>query len=83
MPYLDILWNDEAGGNADKVAQHGLTKDDVTDVFDDPTEKTRSRSSGLPLWKGFTRDGRYVSVVFQWIDRTTVLPITAFMPEEE
>ena len=83
MPYLDVLWNDEPGGNADKIAQHGLTKDDVIDVFDDPRVKTRSRSSGLPLWKGYTRDGRLVTVVFEWIDQVSVMPITAFSGDEE
>lgn len=83
MPYYFIQWDDRPGRNADKIAQHGLTKDDVEDVLFDPVLKQRSRTTGHPMWSGFTGSGRWVSVVFMWIDAVTMLPITAFPPEEE
>ena len=82
MPHFEFIWDDEPNGNVDKCAQHGLTQDDVENVFASPTTRTRSRSSGLPLWKGRSLDGREVAVVFEWIDEVTVFPITAFVPED-
>ena len=82
MPHFEFIWDEEPGGNIDKCAQHGLTQDDVEDVFASPTRKMISRSSGRPLWEARRSDGRRVVVVFEWIDDVTVYPITAFSPEE-
>ena len=49
MPWYDIIWNDEPGGNADHIAQHGLTPEDVEGVICDPLEKKTSRTRGDPL----------------------------------
>lgn len=45
MPYYEFIWNDEPGGNADKCAQHGLSKDDVEEVVMNPDEERISRST--------------------------------------
>lgn len=29
MPYFDIIWNEEPGGNIEHIAEHGLTPEDV------------------------------------------------------
>ena len=49
MPWYDLIWNDEPGGEVDHIAQHGLTPDDVEAVTCDPLEKTTSRTTGVPL----------------------------------
>jgi hypothetical protein len=33
MPYYDFIWNDEPGGNREHIAEHGLTPDEVEEVF--------------------------------------------------
>ena len=82
MPYFDIIWNHESGGNIEHIAEHDLTPADVEDVLFDPMGRDRSRSSGLPMVFGFTSDGRYIVVVYQQIDATTVYPVTAYEVEE-
>ena len=39
MPWYDIIWNYEPGGNVDHVAEHGLTPDEVVvyEEIDDVT----------------------------------------------
>jgi uncharacterized DUF497 family protein len=81
MEFLTIIWDDGPGGNVEHVAEHGLTPEDVEEVLNDPTERTTSRTSGGPLYRGLTSDGRYLTVVFERVDRDTIRPITAW--EEE
>ena len=82
MPYVEIIWNEEPGGNVEHIAEHGLTPEDVEDVFLNPVDHDVSRSSGLPIVFGFTSDGRYILVVFEQIDEITVYPVTAYVVEE-
>ena len=82
MPYFDIIWNEEPGGNIDHIAEHGLTPEDVEEVLLNPVDQDVSRSSGLPIAFGFTPDGRYILVVFEQIDKMTVYPVTAYEVEE-
>ena len=78
MPWYDIIWNYEPGGNADHVAEHGLTPEEVEAVICDPLEKTTSRSTGRPVVTGYTPDGRLILVVYEQIDEFTVYPVTAY-----
>jgi uncharacterized DUF497 family protein len=78
MPWYDIVWNDEPGGNAEHIAEHGLTRDDVEAVICNPLEKKTSRSSGRPVVTGYTLDGRLILVVYEEIDACTVYPVTAY-----
>ncbi len=78
MPWYDIIWNHEPGGNVDHVAQHGLTPEDVEAVICDPLEKTTSRTTGRPVVTGYTADGRLILVVYEEIDDVTVYPVTAY-----
>lgn len=41
-------------------------------------EEGTSRSSDRPIRFGYTKDGRYVAVVFEWIDDVTIFPVTAY-----
>jgi len=78
MPWYDIIWNYEPGGNVDHVAQHGLTPEDVEAVICDPLERTTSRTTGRPVVTGYTADGRLILIVYEAIDDVTVYPVTAY-----
>ncbi len=82
MPYFDVIWNPEPGGNVEHIAENGLTVDDVETVLLSPVANDISRSSGRPVALGFAPDGRYVLVVYDLIDEITILPVTAFVLDE-
>lgn len=78
--FTSLLWDrdDNPRGNVQHIAKHGLTKQDVEDVFGNPTGAGISRSSGRPLVFGDTRAGRHIVVVYEAIDASTAYPITAY-----
>ena len=80
MPrFLFVLWDSDPGGNLDKIAQHGLTPEEVEDVLmDDNSLEQTSRSSGRPLLKGLTSTGRFIAVPYIEIDADTAYPLTAY-----
>ncbi len=82
MPYYEIVWNDEPGGNVEHIAEHGLTPNDVEEVLFGPVDRDVSRSSGLPIVFGFAPDGRYILVVYEQLDDVTIYPVTAYEVEE-
>ena len=82
MSYYQFVWNDEPGGNLEHIAEHGLTQDDVEEVFFNPLDRDVSRSSGLPIVFGLTPDGRYILVVYEQIDEITFYAVTAYEVEE-
>ena len=82
MPYYEIIWNDEPGGNKEHIAEHDLTPEDIEEVVFNPMDRDVSRSSGLPIVFGFTPDGRYILVVYEQLDETTIYPVTAYDLEE-
>lgn len=57
MAYFKFLWTDE---NLEHVAEHGISPDDVENVFCNPSSKGYSRTSGLPAIWGYTEDNRYI-----------------------
>ncbi len=78
MPWFDIIWNYERGGNVVHLAEHGLTPEDVEEVICNPLETTTSRTSGRPVATGYTPDGRLILVVSEEIDDVTVSPVPAY-----
>ena len=82
MPWYEVIWNYEPGGNVDHLADHGLTPEDVEAVIYNPLEETISRSSGRPVVTGYTPDGRLIFVVYEEIDEVTVYPVTAYEVDE-
>ena len=80
MQFDCILWDrdDDPFGNVEHIAQHRITKEEVEDVFQNPTGMDTSRSSGKPVVFGETRTGRYIMVAYDVIDASTVYPITAY-----
>jgi len=82
MSSFDVVWNEEPGGNVQHIAEHHLTPEDVEEVLSNPMDQDVSRTSGLPIVFGFTPGGRYILVVYERIDETTLYPITAYEVED-
>ena len=77
MPYFLFLWNDEIEGHLD---QHGVTPDEFEAIVCDPESVDTSRSSGREIAFGEI-DGRFLACVYEMLDGTTVLPVTAYEVE--
>jgi len=82
MAWFDYLWLEGNGGNIQHLAEHDLAPEDIEHVMENFAAEDTSQSSGRPLRFGFTPDGRYVAVVFEWIDDVTVYPVTAYEVED-
>jgi hypothetical protein len=82
MPWYDVIWNYEPGGNVEHIAEHGLAPEEVEFVICHPLEKTVSRRSGRPAATGYTPDGQLILVVYECIDEVTVYPVTAYEVED-
>jgi uncharacterized DUF497 family protein len=80
LNFTAIVWDldDDPKGNVHHISRHGVTKEEVEQVFQNPTGTDISRSSGRPVVFGETRTGRYMMVAYEIIDATTVYPITAY-----
>ena len=79
VAWFEFIWLAGDGGNIDHLAEHGISMDDFEHVFDNCEDEDESRSSGRPIRFGYTEDGRYIAVVFEWVDDDmTVLPVTAY-----
>ncbi len=80
MPFDAIIWDldDDPEGNVMHCADHGITKEEVEEVFENATDADVSRSSSRPVVFGDTNAGRHLMVVYDEIDEDTVYPITAY-----
>ena len=82
MWFVSIVWDDGPGGNVEHVDDHDLTPEDVEYVLENAQAPAESDSSGRPCVFGYTPDDEYIIVVFEWLDRDTILPVTAYeVPE--
>ncbi len=79
MPFLSIIWDldDDPDGNVQHCLQHGVTKEEVLEVLQNPTDTDDSQSSGFPAAFGDSATGRHLIVVYEEIDTDTAYPITA------
>ena len=82
MPWKDIVWNHEGGGNVDHIAENGLSIGDIEYVVMNPERYGRSRSSGRPVLFGYTEVGEYVCVVYEEIGDVAIYPVTAYILED-
>jgi hypothetical protein len=79
MPYFDFIWTEEIIAH---LAEHDISPDDFEWVVMNPVSTGNSRSTGDPAVWGYTQDGRFIIAVYQKIDFTTVVPVTAYeVPE--
>ena len=80
MPFAFILWDldDDPDGNVQHCAKHGVTKQEVEEVLQNPIDTDISRSSGRPVAFGDTTTGRHLIVVYAVIDADTARPVTAY-----
>jgi uncharacterized DUF497 family protein len=82
---LNVIWYDnpdDPDSNVEHIHQHGLTKDDVEFVLENPESEATSRETGRPCAFGHTPEGRYIIVVYEQIDDETVYPVTAYEVRE-
>ena len=65
MPYAAVIWDldDDPDGNVQHCEEHGVTKDEVEEVFPNVTHVDTSHSSGRPVVFGDTAAGRHLMVV--------------------
>jgi uncharacterized DUF497 family protein len=80
MAFNTIIWDfdDDPEGNVQHCAEHGVTKEEVEEALQNPTDTDVSASSGRPVVFGDTSTGRHLMVVYEEIDADTVYPITAY-----
>jgi hypothetical protein len=78
MTILRVIWDEEAGGNVEHIAEHGYSIEDVEHVLSDFHYEGVSKASGYPFVIGYLPDGRRVGVAFLRIDEVSILPVTAF-----
>ncbi len=80
MTFDSILWDadDDAVGNVQHCAKHGVTKSEVEEVLQNITGMAFSRSSGLPVVFGDTLGGRHLIVVYKVRAGNVIDPLTAY-----
>jgi len=80
MPFGTIIWDldDESDGNVQHCAEHGISKEEVEEAFENAIDEDTSRSSGRPVIFGDTNGGRHLMVVYEEVDEDTIYPITAY-----
>jgi uncharacterized DUF497 family protein len=79
MAFDTVFWDldDDPDGNVQHIAQHGVTKEEVEEVFENASDADVSRTTGRPVVFGETSTGKHLMVVFEEVDADTVYPITA------
>jgi uncharacterized DUF497 family protein len=80
MSFEFIIWDlhDDPDGNVRHCDEHGVTKEEVEEIFENPIDEDTSHSSGRPVIFGDTTAGRHLMVVYEQIDPDTVYPVTAY-----
>lgn len=79
MALYNYIWTDEI---VEHVAEHGVTPEDFEYVVNNPDFVGASRSSGLPAVWGYTEDGRFIMAIYDQLDESTLIPVTAYeVPE--
>ncbi len=79
MPIYLFLWDDET---IEHLAEHDVTPDEFEAIVQSlHSQRDTSRATGRPLAFGRASDGRILACVYEFVDPTTVLPVTAFEVE--
>ncbi len=80
MAWFDFFWTAAAIA---KIEEHGLTTEEVEYVVQYPEDTETSRRTDRLIARGVCYNGKYIAVAYEMIDKVTVMPVTAFMPEPE
>jgi uncharacterized DUF497 family protein len=81
MPYFDFMWTDEIIAH---LAEHDIGPRDFERVVMNPVDMDQSESTDRPAAFGYTRNGRFIIAVFEYLDDMTILPVTAYdVPEPQ
>lgn len=80
MPWFEFYWTPEI---EEHLAEHGVTMNEFEFVVSNASEVLKSRSSGDPLVRGYTEEGRWLVCIYRLIDGFGVEPVTAFEPHRE
>ena len=80
MRFDSIMWDldDDPEGNVQHCAEHGITKEEIEEIFEHASDADVSRSSGRPVIFGDTSTGKHIMVVYEEIDEETAYPVTAY-----
>jgi hypothetical protein len=78
MPWYDFFWYDE---NLEHLAEHGVTREEFEEVVS-TARRIEQSHTGADLVRGETSAGRFLVCVFVRVDDLTVLPVTAYEPEQ-
>lgn len=79
-----IIWDPDPDGNVQHIGEHGLNEPDVEFVLKNRIADGVCRTTGNPCVFGYTFDGRYIIVVYEFVDRNTIYPLTAYdVPEPQ
>lgn len=82
MPWLDFVWSDVVIA---KIEERGITLDEVQELVEFASDRDIESSyrTGLPLIRGEVSTGRYLVVVFTWVDAITIRVVTAYTPDRD
>jgi uncharacterized DUF497 family protein len=80
---VECLWDldDDPDGNVQHIAEHGVTVEEAEEVVHGGYDAAvASESSGRPTVFGWTATGKYLAVVFEFVDEQVpqVYVVTAF-----
>jgi uncharacterized DUF497 family protein len=79
MASLRFFWDDDT---LRKLADRGLTQDEVEAVVCDPYDDDVSRATGRPCVFGWTVTGRFIIVIYEEVGPDEVQVMTAYdVPE--
>jgi hypothetical protein len=83
MARVQVYWDadDVPSGNVQHITEHGITQDEVMDVFAGYYEEyIISRETGNPIVFGETSTGKYIAVAFEIVEAElpSVYPLTAY-----
>ena len=78
-----VIWDleDDPEGNVQHIREHDVSIEEAEDVLlDSKSNRSVSRSSGLPTAFGRSSTGRYLAVVYEIVDDDplTIRPVTAY-----
>jgi uncharacterized DUF497 family protein len=79
VPFYFFIWNDQI---EEHLMEHGVTPDEYEEVVCGPDEVDPSHSSDRLVAYGETSTGKYLACIYELLDETTILPITAYEVED-